>query len=164
MWREGPMGFWAYILCFSSLLQTRHYLGRSYRLLAEPIFSFLGLWPSWPLLLPCHSTVPSIALSSFCFMFYHGLVVNTLSCKFSAQGFSGLPFTSSPLLGFVGQHSYCTNPFHYVILRASPAHLLRLYLYYSHGLFAKSFGLPQSNYHIFTSHYYLDLLGFRPAY
>ena len=47
-----------------------------------------------------------------------------LPCKFSAQGFPCLLFTSLPLLGFVGKHSCCTNPFYYVILRASSTHLL----------------------------------------
>ena len=170
MWREGHMGFWAHILYLSSLLRTRHYLGKSYHLLVEPIFSFLAsvaflaIAPAMSFHRAWYSFVLLLLHVLSCFMFYHGLVVNTLSCKFSAQGFSGLPFTSLPLLGFVGQHSCCTSPFHYVILWAFLAHLLLLYLYYSHGLFAKSFGLPRSNYHIFTSHYYLDLLGFRPAH
>ena len=35
------MGFWANVLCLSSLLWTGHCLGKSHHLLAEPIFSFL---------------------------------------------------------------------------------------------------------------------------
>ena len=81
-----------------------------------------------------------------------------LPCKFFAQGFPCLLFTSLPLLGFVGKHSCYTNPFYYVILQASSTHLLPFYVFYSHELFAKSFGLPRPNYHIFTSYYYLGLL------
>ena len=73
-------------------------------------------------------------------------------------------FTSLPLLGFVGKHSWCTNPFYYVILQAFSTHLVPFYLFYSHGLFAKSFGLPKPNYHIFTSYYYLGLLAFGPTH
>ena len=62
-----------------------------------------------------------------------------LPCKFSAQGFPCILFTSLPFLGFVGKHSCCTNPFYYVILWASSTHLLSFYLFYSHGFFVKSF-------------------------
>ena len=61
--------------------------------------------------------------------------------------------TSLPLLGFISQHSCCASPFH------SSGHLLHLYLFYSHELFAKSFGLPQPNYHILTSYYFFRLIG-----
>ena len=130
----------------------------------SPYSPFLHAWASRPLLLPCHSTVPAKALSSFCFMFCRGLITNLFPCKFSAEGFSVPLFTSFHLLGFVGQHSYCTSPFHYIILRASSIHLLPLYFYYSYEIFAKSFGLPWPNYHIFTSHYHLSLLAFGLAY
>ena len=49
------------------------------------------------------------------------------------------------------------------ILQASPTHLLHLYIFYSYGLFAKSFGLPRPNYHIFTSYYFSGLLAFKPT-
>ena len=44
---------------------------------------------------------------------------------------------------------------------ASSAYLLLFYLFYSHAFFAKSFGLSQPNYHIFTSYYFSGLLAFR---
>ena len=47
--------------------------------------------------------------------------------------------------------------------RTSLTHLFFLYLFYSHGLFARSFGLPRPNYHILTSYYFLDLLAFKPT-
>jgi len=49
------------------------------------------------------------------------------------------------------------------ILWASSAHLLLLYLFYSYGLFAKSFRLLRPNYHIFTSYYFSGLLAFKPT-
>ena len=70
-------------------------------------------------------------------------------CSCHASPFS----TSLPLLGFISQHSCCASPFH------SSSHLLHLYLFYSHELFAKSFGLPQPNYHILTSYYFFGLIG-----
>lgn len=57
------------------------------------------------------------------------------------------------LLGFIGQHFCCASPFH------SSDHLLHLYFFYSHGLFAKSFGLSRSNYHILTFYYFFGLIG-----
>ena len=47
--------------------------------------------------------------------------------------------------------------------RTSLTHLFFLYLFYSHGLFARSFGLPWLNYYILTSYYFLDLLAFKPT-
>ena len=47
--------------------------------------------------------------------------------------------------------------------QASSTHLLLLCLFYSHRLFARSFGLPRPNYHILTSYYFLDLLAFKPT-
>ena len=121
----------------------------------------------WPLgHCSCHVIPPCLLwlCPPFASRFCHGLTVSPPSRKFFAQGFSDPLFTSLPLLGFVGQHSYCTSPFHYVILQASPTHILPLYLYYSYGLFTKSFGLPRPNYHIFTSYCYLGLLALRPAH
>ena len=68
-----------------------------------------------------------------------------------SSGFLGPITTSLPLLGFVGQHSCCASPFHHIIPRASSTHLLLLYLFYSHRLFTRFFGLPWPNCHIFTS-------------
>ena len=130
----------------------------------SPYPPFLHAWAFRPLLLPCHSTVPAKALSSFCFMFCCGLVVSPLPCEFSVPGFPCPLFTSLPLSDFASQHSCCTNPFHCIILRASSGHLLPLCLFYFYGFFAKSFGLPRPNYHIFTFQYYLGLLVFRPAH
>lgn len=47
------------------------------------------------------------------------------------------------------------------IPQASLIYLLLFYLFYSVGLFAKSFGLSQPNYHIFTFYYFSGLLAFR---
>ena len=47
------------------------------------------------------------------------------------------------------------------ISRASLAHLFLFYLFYFHGLFSKSSGLPWPNYHIFTSYYFSGLLAFK---
>ena len=65
-----------------------------------------------------------------------------------------------PLLGFIGQHSYCVNPFYYLGFLGSFASSLPLLLPLA---FAKSFGLPQPNYYMFTSHYFLGLLAFKPT-
>ena len=48
-------------------------------------------------------------------------------------------------------------PAHF-ILWAFSAHLLPLYLFYSYGLFPKSFRLFWPNYHIFTSYYFSNTL------
>jgi len=93
-----------------------------------------------------------------------GCCLNPFPCQFFAQGFPGPLFTSLPLLGFVGQHSCCASPFHHFILQASLAHLLPLHLFYFHGIFARSFGLPRPNYYISTSHYFLGLLAFKPTH
>ena len=67
---------------------------------------------------------------------------------------SGLPrptfhiFTS---IGLVGQHSCHVSPLYHFIPWAFSAHLILLYLFYSHGFFAKFFGVPQPIFYIFTS-------------
>ena len=67
---------------------------------------------------------------SFYFLLPHGLTgwcscrASPLLYQFFAQGFLGPLSTSLPLLGFIGQHSYCASPFHYLIPWASLAHLL----------------------------------------
>ena len=138
--------------------------------LLSPCFSFLCPWASWLFILPRHFIVPAIILPSLYFVLPHELVgwrsycASPLLCQSFAQGFLGPLFTSLPLLGFIGQHSYCSSPFRYFIPRASLAHLLPLYLFYSHGLFARSFGLPWPNYHILISYCVLGLFAFRPTH
>ena len=103
--------------------------------LPSPCFSSLYLWAFQLLLLPYHFIMPTIVLSSFCFVLNRGLVICCISPllrQFSALGFPGPLLIHLPLLGFVGQHSCCTSPFHHFIPRASLAHLLPLYLFYSH--------------------------------
>ena len=56
------------------------------------------------------------------------------------------------------------QPFHYFIPQASSIHLLPLYLFYSHELFARSLVLHGPTYHIFTSYYFLGLLAFRSTH
>ena len=161
------MGFWAHVHCLSSPLWTGHYLGRSHHLPSEPIFFFLAFVGLLAIAFPYHFIVPTIALPSFRFMLHRGLVgcrVNPLPCQFSAQGFPSPLFTFLPLLGFIGQHFCSTSPFHHFIPRVSSAHLLPLYLFYSHGFFARFFGLPWPNYHLFTSLYFLGLLAFKPTH
>ena len=68
-----------------------------------------------------------------------GCYASSLLCQSFAQGFLGPLFTSLPLLGFFGQHSCYASPFHYFISRASSAHLLLPYLFYSHRLFLDPF-------------------------
>ena len=104
--------------------------------------------------------MPAIALPLFFYFLLPRGLTSWCSCRASpllhqsfAKGFLSLLSTSLPLLGFVGQHSYYASLFHFP--RASSAHLLPLYLFYSHGLFGRSFELPQSNYHIFTFYYFL---------
>ena len=49
------------------------------------------------------------------------------------------------------------------IPRVFSAHLFILYLFYSHGLFAKSFGFPQSNTTSLPLIYFSILLAFKPT-
>ena len=163
------MGFWAYVLCLLSLLGLAVAWAKALIFLSSPCFPFLHLWASWLLILPYHFIMPAIALHFLYFVLPCGLV-GWCSCRASplldqsfAQGFLGLLFTSLLLLGFVGQHSYCANPFHYFIPQASLTRLLPFYLFYSHGLLARSFELLRPNYHIFTSYYFLALLAFKSA-
>ena len=51
-----------------------------------------------------------------------------------------------------------TVPAHF-IPQAYLAHLLLLYLFYSHGLFARSFELPRPNYHVLISYLLFRLTG-----
>ena len=136
LWREGCVGFWAHVPCISSLLWTGHCLGEGLHLPVEPMFlSFLCPWASCLWILPYLFIVLSIALPLFLFLVTHGLT-SWCSCRASpllyhsfAQGFLGPFSTFLPLLGFIGQHSYCASPFLYFIPRASSAHLLILYLF-----------------------------------
>ena len=165
MWCEGCVGFWAHIPYLLSLLWIGRCLDKDPHLPVEPM---LSVSVSMRLLfLPYHFIVPTIALPSFRFVLHRGLVgcrVNPLPCQFSAQGFPSPLFTFLPLLGFIGQHFCCTSPFHHFISRASLAHLLPLYLFYSHGFFARFFGLPRPNYHLFTFLYFLGLLAFKSTH
>ena len=98
--------------------------------------------------MPLHRS--SYSITSSLFLVTRGL---TSWCSCRADPLS----TSLPLFGFIGQHSCCASPFHY---SASSAHLFLFYLFYSHGPFAKSFGLPRPNYHILKSYYFFRLIGF----
>ena len=86
-----------------------------------------------------------LIVTSLLFLVTHGILG---CCSYRASPLS----TSLTLLGFIGQHSYSTSPFH------SLAHLLFLYIFYFHRLFAKTFRLSWPNYHIFTSYYSSGLL------
>ena len=163
------MGFWAHVLYLLSLLGLTVAWAKALIFLPSPCFPFLRLWASRLLILPYHFIMPAIALHFLYFVLPCGLV-GWCSCHASplldqsfAQGFLGPLSTSLPLLGFIGQHSYCASPFHYLIPQASLAHLLIFYLFYSHGLFARSIGFPQPNYHILASYYFSDLLAFKPT-
>ena len=123
------MGIWANVFCLLSLLWTGHCLGKSHHLLTEPIFTFLasvGLLAIAPAMSFHHVYYGFVLFlpSHFCY----GLAISPPFCKFFVQGFSDPLFTSLPLLGFVGQYSCYTSPFHYIILQASPIHLLPLLL------------------------------------
>ena len=132
------------------------------------LFGVYGPFGYWS----CHITSSCLLwlCLSFHFLLSHGLAswfscrANPLLRQSFTQGFLGPFFTSLPLLGFVGQHSYCANSFHYFIPRAFSTCLLPLNLFYFHGLFARLFGLPLPNYHIFTFHYFLGLLDFKPTH
>ena len=160
------MGFWAHVLCLLSLLGLAVAWAKALIFLLSPFFPFLHPWASRLLILPYHFIVPTIALH---FLLLHdspwtcGLMFlphQPTSSSIFCLGLLRPTFTSLPLLGFVGRHSYCASPFHYFIPWASSAFLLHLYLFYFHGLFVRSFGLPRSNYHIFISYYFLGLLAF----
>ena len=164
---EGRIGFWAYVLCLSSLLWTGHYLGKSLHLPTKPMFLFLvfvGLstiastisfhhaYYSFILLLLCvkpwacdllyQSTSSSIFCSRLPRPTSHTLTSLRL-CRLAFLLYQ--PISSFYPSGFLG-------PFTTSLPLLFP------------WLFAKSFGLPQPNYHIFTSHYFLGLLAFRPTH
>ena len=77
--------------------------------------------------------------------------------------------TSLPLLGFIRPHSQCASPFHSLGF-LGPFHSSSFLNPFSSFLpllllqvFAKSFGLPRPNYHIFTFYYLFGLLAFVPT-
>ena len=130
--------------------------------LPSPYSPFLPPWASWPLLLPCHSTMPAMALSSFCL---HIFVMGSQSAhpfvnfllKASQTHFS-LLYLSWALLANIP-----AVPTHFITsFFGLPRSIY--YLYYSRGLFTNSFGLLRPNYHIFISHCYLGLLALRLAH
>ena len=151
--------------CLSSLPRTGHYLGEGLHLPAKPMFlSFLCSWASWLWVLPCHFIVLAIALPFLFYFLPMGLWVDALAVP--AHFFINLLLMAS-LAHFPCLYIFwallaniLAMPVHF-IPRVSSAHLLLLYIFYSHGLFSRSFGLPQPNYHIFTSYYFLGLLAFR---
>ena len=171
LWYEGYVGFWTHILCLSPFLRLGITWAKSPHFPVGPVFS---LFVSVSLL----AIDPTISLHCACYSFtsfFHFLLprgfVDWCSCRVSpllhqsfTQGFLGPLSLSLPLLGFVGQHSCCASPFHYLIPRVSSAHLLLLYLFYSHGLFTKFFGLPQPNYYISTFYYFSRLLALKLAH
>ena len=67
--------------------------------------SFLCPWASWLGILSCYFIVSTISLPLFYFSLPMGLWVMLLY-------HAGPLSISSPLLGFIGQHSCCASPFH----------------------------------------------------
>ena len=63
-------------------------------------------------------------------------------------------------LGSIGPHSCCASPFHSSSFLGPFTYSLHLLLSWA---FAKSFRLPQPDYHILTFYYLLDLLAFLPT-
>ena len=63
-------------------------------------------------------------------------------------------------LGSIGPHSCCASPFHSSSFLGPFTYSLHLLLSWA---FAKSFRLPQPDYHILTFYYLLDLLAFMPT-
>ena len=63
-------------------------------------------------------------------------------------------------LGSIGPHSCCASPFHSSSFLGPFTSSLHLLLSWA---FAKSFRLPQPDYHILTFYYLLDLLAFMPT-
>ena len=136
----------------------------------SPCFSFLCPWASWLLILPYHFIMPTIALPSFllCVIPWTCPLTFLLCQPTSLSIFcSGLPrptfhiFTSFRLCWPTFLLCQTISLFHSSGF-LNP--LLSFYLFYSHGLFARSFGLPWPNYHILTSYYFLSLLAFRPIH
>ena len=139
---------------------------------------------------PAHFTTSFFGLSCPIYFFFTSFTL--MCFLLDSSGFLGPITTSLPLLGFVSQHSCCASPFHYFIPQASSAYLLLLISFtpmgfllnflgflglittslpllsfvgqhfYSHGRFARFFGFPWPNYHIFTSYYFSSLLAFKP--
>ena len=165
------MGFWAHIICHSPILGLGVAWAKSPHLPAKPVFYFsismsiLAIDPAIWLHHACYNFT-----SLFHFLLPRGLV-NYCSCRVSpllhqsfTQGFLCPLSISLPLFDFLGQHSYCANSFHYLIPCAPSAHLLLLYLFYSHEFFAKFLGLPQPNYYISTFYYFSSLLALKLAH
>ena len=110
---------------------------------------FLCLWASWLWILTCYFIVPAIALPLLYFLLHVGLWADAPAV--STQ-FSRLYLFWALLANIL------VVPAHFITW-ASSAHLLLLfYFFYSHGPFAKSFGLPQPSYHILTSYYFFKLI------
>ena len=154
----------SYLLPFI-LSWTGYHLGKGLYCPTEPMLLLLWPWAFWPLILPYHFIVFAIALPFFLLLIIPwacGLMFLPYQPISSSIFCSGLPrptfhvFTS---FGLVGQHSYHASSFYHFISWASLTHLLLFYLYYSHRLFAKFFGLPQLIYYIFTSYYPFGLIG-----
>ena len=156
LWREGCVGFWTYVPCLSSLPQTGRCLDEGPHLPTEPIFfSFLCLWASLLWILPHLFIMPAIALSLFfisCFPWAYRLML--LPCQPTFHIFTSFgPYWPTFLL--------CWPILFFGFSR--PIYFFFFYLFYSYGLFASSFGLPQPNYHILTSYYFSGLLAFKPT-
>ena len=148
LWREGCVGFWAYVPYLSSFLWTGCCLGKGLHLPIEPCFSFLCSWASWQLILPYHFIMPAITLPLLLFLITPwacGLMFlpwQPISSSIFCLGLPWLTFHIFTSFGLVSQHSYHARSFHYFIPRASSAYLLLLYPFYSYGIFAKFFRLP----------------------
>ena len=163
-----------YVVCSSKLLTLvvwKAYGPLVSRFLAWPSLlpSFVGLLAGdLALMLHCsYYIITSILILCYPWAFGSMLLPIPFSTSLPLLGFIGQhsccasPFPMFlPLLGFTSQHSYCVSPFYYLGFLGSFASSLPLLLPLA---FAKSFGLPRPNYYMFTSHYFLGLLAFKPT-
>ena len=143
---------------------TERCLGKSPHLPAKPMFSFsmsmgfLVIDPVISLCRACYSfTFPFIACYSVGLRtnapvvlayFFINLLLRTPKAHFSHLFLFWALLASIPVVLA-----------HYFIPQAFLTRLLPFYLFYSYELFARIFGLPRPNYHIFTSYYLFGLIG-----
>ena len=105
LWREGCVGFWAYVPCLSSLLWTRHCMGKGSHFPAEPMFFFLvsvgllAIYPATSLHCACYNfTLPLLCVTPWTC----GLTI--LSCQPTSVSIfcSGLPRPTFHIFTFFG--------------------------------------------------------------
>ena len=170
LWSEGCAGFWAHILCLLPLLRLGITWAKPLISLSSLCFPFLWPWAFWLLILQYHFIVPAIVLSLLSFL------VTPWACKLmflpcqrtsSSIFYSGFPWLTFYIFTPIG---LCWSTF----LLYQPISLLHSSGFLGpftsslpllvNGLFARFFGLPQPNYHIFTSYYSSSLLAFKPIH